>query len=65
MIEWQTEEEITEIYRRLHDSLDEDAIMLADMKWFESGIDKYPEDDDRLQRAIEVARELGMTLCQE
>ena len=60
-----TEKRIVAIYRQLHDSLDTEGIMLADMRWAEAGIDKYPEDDDRLERVIKIARDLGVMLCQK
>ena len=57
---YETEKRIVAIYRSLHDSLDTDGIMLADMKWAEAGIDKYPEDEDRYERAVKIAREFKL-----
>jgi hypothetical protein len=55
--EYETEKRIVMIYRRLHDSLDSMGIMLCDMKWYESGIDRWVEDEDRYERAAKIARE--------
>ena len=60
---YETEKRIVAIYRSLHDRLDTDGIMLADMKWAEANIDNdYDDAEDRYERAARIAREFG---CQK
>ena len=61
MNDWNEEKRIVAIYRKLQ-QLPDEAVMLADVAWWEAQIDEYPDDEDRYDRVIDIARKFGLTL---